>query len=166
VPFTYGMGRRFTDGRLVEVRRNLAKVRAPKAHTRIKYLEREFVELFVLALEGLLPDGSPDPAFRGLYPGRNAAMARFVLSSAAALMELIHNFLTNAGPVLHADLGQFLMARQTALSVDPMIEAALLLNELAEAADLVQALADQSAAPPETKRSTGGAVPPHYPKEQ
>ncbi len=57
------------------VRRNLAKVRQPRAHTTIKYLAPEFAELFVHALEGLLPDGSPDPRFRGLNPGRNAAMA-------------------------------------------------------------------------------------------
>jgi len=90
VPFTYGAGRRYADGRLVEVRRNLAKVRAPKAHTRIKYLEREFVELFVLALEGLLPDGSPDPAFRGLNPGRNAATAKLVLASGLRRQEFTY----------------------------------------------------------------------------
>ena len=33
------------------------------------------------ALEGLRPDGAPDPGFRGHDPGRNAAMARFVLAS-------------------------------------------------------------------------------------
>lgn len=101
VPFTYGAGRRYADGRLVEVRRNLAKVRAPKPHTRIKYLEREFVELFVLALEGLLPDGSPDPAFRGLHPGRNAATARFVLSSGLRRQEFTY-FLVHEVPPLPA----------------------------------------------------------------
>jgi site-specific recombinase XerD len=99
VPFTYGAGRRFADGRLVEVRRNLAKVRAPKAHTRVKYLEREFMELFVRALEGLLPDGSPDPAFRGLHPGRNAAMARFVLASGLRRQEFTHLLVHEVPPL-------------------------------------------------------------------
>lgn len=99
VPFTYGAGCRYVDGRLVEVRRNLAKVRAPKAHTRIKYLEREFVELFVRALEGLLPDGSPDPAFRGLNPGRNAATARLVLASGLRRQEFTYLLVHEVPPL-------------------------------------------------------------------
>ncbi|MFD0203374.1 MULTISPECIES: tyrosine-type recombinase/integrase [Saccharothrix] len=90
VPFTYTMAKRLVEDRLVEVRSNLAKVRAPRPHTTIKYLVRDFSDLFVRALEGLLPDGSPDPAFRGLNPGRNAAMAKLVLSSGLRRQEFTH----------------------------------------------------------------------------
>lgn len=81
VPFTYIWAKRFLNGEVRTVRRNLAKLRGPKPHTTIKYLEADFAELFVRTLEGLLPDGAPDPDFRGHDPGRNAAMARFVLAS-------------------------------------------------------------------------------------
>jgi site-specific recombinase XerD len=90
VPFTYAMARRIVEGQLVEVRRNLAKVRAPKPHTTIKYLESDFAELFVRGLEGLLPDGAPDPSFRGLNPGRNTAMAQLVLASGLRRQEFTH----------------------------------------------------------------------------
>jgi hypothetical protein len=90
VPFTYTSATRLVEDRRVEVRRNLAKVRQAKAHTRIKYLEPGFAELFVRVLEGLLPDGSPDSQFRGLNPGRNAAMARLVLASGLRRQEFTH----------------------------------------------------------------------------
>ena len=81
VPFTYAAARRLAGDQLVETRRNLAKVRQPKAHAAVKYLEPDFAGLLVRVLEGLLPDGTPDPQFRGLNPGRNAAVARLVLAS-------------------------------------------------------------------------------------
>jgi integrase len=99
VPFTYGVGRRLTEGRLVEVRRNLAKVRGPQPHTRIKYLEWEFVEMFVRALEGLLPDGSLDPAFRGLNPGRDAAAGKLVLSSGLRRREFTYLLVHEVPPL-------------------------------------------------------------------
>lgn len=80
-PFTYGSAKRLVHGHLVDVRRNLAKLRSPCQHTTIKYLERDFAELLLAVLEGLLPDETPDPAFRGHHPGRNSAVARLVLSS-------------------------------------------------------------------------------------
>lgn len=67
-----------------------------------------------------------------------------VLTATAALIELLHDFLTGAGPVLHTDLGQFLISRQTEPAADAAIEAALLVNELAEATDLLQTLAATS----------------------
>jgi site-specific recombinase XerD len=81
VPFTYAWARRFVHGEARTVRRNLAKLRDPKPATTIKYLEPDFAELFVQALEGLQPGGAPDPGFRGHDPSRNATMARFVLAS-------------------------------------------------------------------------------------
>lgn len=81
VPFTYAWAKRFVHGEVRPVRRNLAKLKGPKPATTIKYLEMDFAELFVRALEGLLPDGTPDPDFRGHDPGRNTAVTRFVLAS-------------------------------------------------------------------------------------
>lgn len=81
VPFTYAMGVRLADGVVKEVERNLAKVRAPKPHTTIKYLEADFADLFIKALAGLRPDGTSDDSYRGRQVGRNAAMADLVKDS-------------------------------------------------------------------------------------
>jgi site-specific recombinase XerD len=89
-PFTYAVARRVADGAVREYRRNLAKVRAPKPHTRIKYLEAEFAEMFVRALGGLQPDGRADESFRGRYLGRNAAMGALVLASGLRRREFTH----------------------------------------------------------------------------
>jgi site-specific recombinase XerD len=99
VPFSYAAAKRLVEDRLVTVRRNLAKVRQPRAHTTIKYLAPEFAGLFVHVLEGLLPDGSPDPRFRGLNPGRNAAMARLVLSSGLRRQEFTHLLVPEVPPL-------------------------------------------------------------------
>ncbi len=80
-PFSYATARRIVQDVVRETARNLAKVRAPRRHVTVKHLEPDFARLFVLALEGLGPDGCPDPAFRGRDPGRNTAMARLVLAS-------------------------------------------------------------------------------------
>ncbi|MFJ8677126.1 hypothetical protein [Streptomyces sp. NPDC093589] len=57
VPFAYRMGKRFADGVLVVVERHLARVRGPRPHPSIKYVEHDFCGLFVRALAGLEPDG-------------------------------------------------------------------------------------------------------------
>ncbi|MGW6413836.1 site-specific integrase [Streptomyces sp. NPDC055055] len=90
VPFNYRVGRRMADGVLVEVERNLSKLRTPRPHTTIKYLERDFAELFVRGLAGLGPDGEPDPRFRGREGPRNAAMGGLVLSSGLRRQEFTH----------------------------------------------------------------------------
>jgi integrase len=90
VPFSYRTGRRMAEGVLVEVERNLAKLRTPRPHTTIKYLERDFAELFVRGLAGLGPDGEPDPRYRGREAARNAAMAHMVLSSGLRRQEFTH----------------------------------------------------------------------------
>ena len=58
VPFTYARAiSRYGD----QVRQaNLARRRAPKPHVTIKYLEADFAALFLSALAGLRPDGTPD----------------------------------------------------------------------------------------------------------
>ncbi|MFJ8757825.1 site-specific integrase [Streptomyces cyaneofuscatus] len=91
VPFSYRMGKRMADGVLVEVKRNLAKLRQPRPHTTIKYLEWDFAELFVRALAGLGPDGEPDTRYRPVREAaRNAAMGKFVRSSGLRKQEFTH----------------------------------------------------------------------------
>lgn len=90
VPFTYRMGKRIADGALVNIERNLARVRGPRPHTTIKYMEQDFCALFVRALAGLEPDGSPDRRSRGRECARNAAMGEFVLSSGPRRQEFTH----------------------------------------------------------------------------
>ena len=55
--------------------------------------------MFVRALEGLLPDGGPDPAFRGLNPGRDTAMAQLVVSSGLRRQELTHLLVHEVPPL-------------------------------------------------------------------
>lgn len=71
VPFTYRMGKRIADGVLVDVERNLARVRSPRSHTSIKYMEQDFCDLFIRGLAGLEPDGTPDRRYRGRECARN-----------------------------------------------------------------------------------------------
>ncbi|MFD4258677.1 site-specific integrase [Streptomyces sp. NPDC058534] len=90
VPFTYRMGKRMADGVLVDVERNLARVRSPRPHTSIKYMEQDFCRLFVCGLAGLEPDGTPDRRCRGRECARNGAMGDFVLASGLRRQEFTH----------------------------------------------------------------------------
>lgn len=99
VPFTQAVGVRMVDGRLVEVGRNLAKLRRPKPHTKVQYLEADFAELFCHGLAGLGPDGLEDPTFRGRFPGRNAAMGRLVLGSGMRSREFTHLLVHEVPPL-------------------------------------------------------------------
>ncbi|MFE5767657.1 hypothetical protein ACFQ7O_04780 [Streptomyces sp. NPDC056485] len=69
VPFTVATGRRMVQGRLVETRRNRARLRRPKPHVKVQYLESDFAGLFRLGLAGLGPDGLEDASFRGRRRG-------------------------------------------------------------------------------------------------
>lgn len=99
VPFTQAVGVRMVDGRLVEVGRNLAKLRRPKPHTTVQFLETDFAELFCHGLAGLGPDGLEDPTFRGRFPGRNAAMGRLVLGSGMRSREFTHLLVHEVPPL-------------------------------------------------------------------
>jgi integrase len=91
VPFTYRTASRMADGVFVEVQQNMAKLRTARRHTTIKYLEADFAELFVRGLAGLGPDGEPDTCYRRpREAARNAAMAKFVLSSGLRRQEFTH----------------------------------------------------------------------------
>jgi hypothetical protein len=68
-------------------------------------------------------------------------VAAGVLHATADLIELLGEFCTSADPAVHTQLGRFLAARQPDADPDPGIEAAIMLDELAQAADLLRALA-------------------------
>jgi len=100
VPFNYALVQRFTEAGVVQVKRNQATLRQPKAHVTIKYLEDDFLQLFLRALAGLGPGGEPD-VFRGRHLGRNAAMAKLAVSSGPRAQEFTH-LLTYELPTLPA----------------------------------------------------------------
>jgi site-specific recombinase XerD len=89
VPFTFVRGRRRVRDEMVEVARNTAKLRAPKPHATIRYLEREFADMLLRALAGLGADGAPD-GFRGWETARNAAMGGLVLATGLRRREFTH----------------------------------------------------------------------------
>ncbi len=80
-PFTYKQGAAYFGEQALQVQVNQARRRQPKAHVTVKYLEDDFVALFLNALSGLTPDGRDDPQYRGRELARNAAVTRFALSS-------------------------------------------------------------------------------------
>lgn len=92
VPFRYRVHLVRTDGPAPRVlRRNLAKESQPRPHVTVRWLEEDFLRLFIdVGLAGLLPDGEPDPGFRGREAGRNAAVARFAASSGLRSQEFSH----------------------------------------------------------------------------
>ncbi|MGH9066836.1 MAG: tyrosine-type recombinase/integrase [Acidimicrobiales bacterium] len=89
-PFTYKTARALFDGTGREVRVNLAVRRTPKPHVTIKYLESDFVQLFLWGLRGLGPGGVQDPGFRGRELARNAAVGGLALSTGLRLAEFSH----------------------------------------------------------------------------
>jgi integrase len=80
-PFTYTQGTAYFGEQVSHVQVNQARRREAKAHVTVKYLEDDFVGLFLKALSGLTPDGQDDPRYRGRELARNAAVTRFALSS-------------------------------------------------------------------------------------
>ena len=79
VPFTYALAISRYGNQVRQA--NLARRRAPKPHVTIKYLEADFAALFLSALAGLRPDGTPDAGYRGRELARNAAMAGLALAT-------------------------------------------------------------------------------------
>ncbi|WP_380286544.1 tyrosine-type recombinase/integrase [Kitasatospora purpeofusca] len=99
VPFTMATGMRMVEGRLVSGQRNLARLRRPKPHVKIQYLDADFAELFCWALAGLGPGGIEDERFRGRFPGRNAAMGRLVLGTGMRSREFSHLLVHEVPPL-------------------------------------------------------------------
>jgi site-specific recombinase XerD len=98
-PFTYSWCQRFTGRQVIQVRRNNARRRAAKPHSLIKYLDQDFADLFLKALAGLQPDGSYDGTFRGRELGRNAAIARTVMSSGLRRQEFTYLLVYEVPPL-------------------------------------------------------------------
>lgn len=98
-PFSYSTGSRIVEGTVWTVRRNHAKLRPAKRHAQVKYLERDFAAVFVNALAGLSPDGTPDASYRGRELGRNAAMGKLALASGLRRQELTHLLVYEVPPL-------------------------------------------------------------------
>ncbi|MDT5023968.1 MAG: hypothetical protein QOE61_394 [Micromonosporaceae bacterium] len=65
-----------------------------------------------------------------------------ILHATAETLELLHDFFSDTDPVVRIQLGRFLIAYRAEQDTgDPCIEAAILLYELTEAADLLHTLA-------------------------
>jgi integrase len=68
---------------------NQAVRRTPKAHVTVKYLERDFADLFLRALAGFTPEGE-DGLFRGRELSRNAAVGHLAMATGMRLQEFSH----------------------------------------------------------------------------
>ncbi|RKT09854.1 hypothetical protein BX285_6964 [Streptomyces sp. 1114.5] len=99
VPFTVAVGKRMVQGRLVETERNQARMRRPKPHVTVQYLEADFAGLFRYGLAGLGPDGLEDATFRGRFPGRNAAMGGLVLGTGMRSREFTYLLVHEVPPL-------------------------------------------------------------------
>ncbi|CAL9613577.1 hypothetical protein SUDANB6_05698 [Streptomyces sp. enrichment culture] len=75
VPFTAATGKRMVQGRLVETRHNRARLRRPKPHVKVQYLESDFADLFRYGLAGLGPDGLAEHVWLVTRQGRLARAA-------------------------------------------------------------------------------------------
>ncbi|MFE4335701.1 hypothetical protein ACFRQM_41845 [Streptomyces sp. NPDC056831] len=85
---------------MVETRHNRARLRRPKPHVKVQYLESDFAGLFRYGLAGLGPDGLEDATFRGRFPGRNAAVGGLVLSTGMRSREFTHLLVHEVPPLL------------------------------------------------------------------
>jgi len=90
VPFSYAQAQvRYGDVRR-DAQVNLARRRVPKRHVTIRYLEADFADLFIAALEGLGPDGMPDTGYRGRELARNSAVGKLTLASGLRRQEFTY----------------------------------------------------------------------------
>lgn len=94
-PFTYSWSHRLAQ----PVRRNNAKRRMPKPHSTIKYLDRNFVDLFLKSLAGIDPDGSASDTYRGRELGRNASIARAVIATGLRRQEFTYLLVHEVPPL-------------------------------------------------------------------
>ncbi len=98
-PFTYRTAVTYFTDQVKVQQVNQAVRRTPKAHVTIKYLEREFADLFVNGLRGLTPDGAEDPTFRGWELARNGAVGELALATGLRMQEF-SNLLVHEIPAL------------------------------------------------------------------
>ncbi|MDT5027353.1 MAG: hypothetical protein QOE61_3779, partial [Micromonosporaceae bacterium] len=86
-PFTYRQAVTMYADQVQHRQVNLATRRTPKPHVSIKYLERDFADMFIRGLGGRDPQGFDDPGFRGRELTRNAAMGKLALETGLRLRE-------------------------------------------------------------------------------
>jgi hypothetical protein len=85
------------------------------------------------------PSG-PRPAVTGQFT--EVPVAAGILRAIAQTLELLGAFFTNTDPAVRTQLGRFVISSQPDEdTTDPGVEAAIVLHELTEAADLLRALA-------------------------
>jgi integrase len=98
-PFTYRSAAvMFADRRAVR-QVNQAVRRSPKPHVTIKYLDSDFLKMFLNALRGLHPDGTEDSQFRGQELVRNAVVGNLVVSTGLRLQEFSHLLVQEIPPL-------------------------------------------------------------------
>ena len=88
-PFTYRQACGWYGAQGQSGLANQAVRRVPRPHVTIKYLEPEFLDLFLRALRGLGPDG-PDERFHGRELARNAAVARLAVATGLRRQEFTY----------------------------------------------------------------------------
>lgn len=82
------------------VRRNLAKERQSHAHVTIRWLEEDYLRLFLdVGLGGAFAGGGDDPGFAGREPARNAAMGHLAAASGLRAQEFSHLLVWELPPV-------------------------------------------------------------------
>ena len=91
-PFTYETVT-VLDSRhgVIQKVKNQAYESRGRAHSRLYWLEESSLSFFInVGICGLLPDGSPDPTFRGRHVPRNRALARGMSSGGYRHREILH----------------------------------------------------------------------------
>jgi integrase len=88
-PFTYRAATLMYADQVRKRPVNQAVRRAPKPHVTVKYLERDFADLFLRALAGLGPGGE-DESFRGRELSRNTAGGQLAIATGMRLQEFSH----------------------------------------------------------------------------
>jgi integrase len=88
-PFTYRAAMAMYADQVRHRPVNQAIRRTPKPHVTVRYLERDFADLFLRALAGLGPDGQDD-SYRGRELSRNAAIGHLAVATGMRLQEFTH----------------------------------------------------------------------------
>jgi integrase len=89
-PFSYRQAAMVYGDQVRQRRVNLAVRRRPKPHVTVRYLERDFARMLMLALAGLCPDGTGDDGYRGRELDRNAAVGQLALATGLRRQEFTY----------------------------------------------------------------------------
>ena len=89
------------------------------------------------------PTGHDAQPGTGIDPLTEVPIYAGILRATAELLALLSEFLANADAAVRTQLGRFIASRQPN-STDPAVEAAITMQELTEAADLLRALTGHS----------------------